>query len=232
MLIYFEPEVAGRVVDGLERALAPHGTLLLGAADRLCSSANRMPRRDHGQVAQRFSSRRAVVPPSLRRPLGHDARDRKPPPPMSSVARLSPALDGALRAADAGDLQAALAGTAVALSADPLDSNAYFIRGLAEGRLGRHPQAIGALRSALYIEPDFALAAFEMGRAHEACGDSPAAVRAYTRALGALGQPTINRPAYRQVDPGDIAAACRSRLRALNQPGDGRDADVTELRTP
>ena len=36
VLIYFEPDTCARVVTGLERALAPGGRLVLGAADTLC----------------------------------------------------------------------------------------------------------------------------------------------------------------------------------------------------
>lgn len=232
VLIYFDPEVVEQVVAGLTQALAPHGTLLLGAADRLCCSASELLRLEHGHARRRPPSRGSPVPPepaAPRRPLGRDARDTPPVPTATSAPVLSAELNDALRAADQGDLQTALEATTLALDNDPLDSNAYFIRGLAERRLGRPAEAIAAFRSALYVEPGFALAAFELGRAHEACSDdgAAAAVRAYNRALGALDHTTANGPSYRQVDMEAVAAVCTTRLRALVQPPVERRSGAT-----
>ena len=183
VLIYFEPDVADRVVEGLTQALAPNGTLLLGAADRLCCSAARLLR-------PRDRSRGPAVEPTCRR--GSDtasaagaraARNRLLRRLPSPRVELSAELDDALRAANQGDLQGALEATARALSRDALDANAHFLRGLALRGLGREAEAISALRSALYVDPGFGLAAFEMGRALEACGDETSAVRAYKQAL-------------------------------------------------
>ena len=77
----------------------------------------------------------------------------------------------------------ALEATDRALGRDALNTNAHFLRGLALRGLGRQAEAISAFRSALYVNPDFGLAAFEMGRALEACGDETSAVRAYNQAL-------------------------------------------------
>lgn len=221
VLIYFDPELVEQVVADLTRALAPHGTLLLGAADRLCCSAGELVRLGHGHP-QRQPPRGASPAPCDPAPprLGRDAHDTPAGPAAASAVVLSAELNEALRAADVGDLHTALEATTRALANDPLDSNAYFIRGLAERRLDRNAEAIAAFRSALYIEPGFALAAFELGRAHEACGDGDggAAVRAYDRALKALDLTTADGPSYRQVDPGAVAAVCMTRLRALVAP--------------
>jgi chemotaxis protein methyltransferase CheR len=212
VLIYFEPDVAERVVEGLTQALDPDGTLLLGAADRLCCSAARLlrPRRS-GAAAQPPNRRPAQA---LRRPLGREPRD----PPAIPAAELSTELDDALRAANQGDLQAALEATARALSRDALDSNAHFLRGLALRGLGRQSEAIGAFRSALYVDPGFGLAAFEMGRALEACGDETSAARAYNQALKTFDRTPESVLAYSQHYSGDVAGACAIRLLALSKP--------------
>ncbi len=88
------------------------------------------------------------------------------------------------------------------LDADPLDADAHFVRGLAELRVGDPASAAASLRRALYVDPDFGLAAFQLGRAHDESGDAVAARRAYEQALRAL-------------EPGDVAAACAMRLKAL-----------------
>jgi tetratricopeptide (TPR) repeat protein len=150
----------------------------------------------------------------LRRPLGHDSRDA----PASAVEEPGAhgALEDALRAADKGDLEVAVETTARILQRDPLDADAYFIRGLSELGLGDVEAAARSLRRALYVDPTFGLAAFNLGRAHEARGDRAAASRAYDRALNTL-TPGDKRHAaiLDQVDIGDIAAACAIRRRAL-----------------
>ena len=71
VLIYFEPDVVVRVMESLESALSPGGTLLLGSADLLCDSAARpaaLRSRDVAR-AERSASRPPVEPrPSRRSP--------------------------------------------------------------------------------------------------------------------------------------------------------------------
>ncbi len=89
-------------------------------------------------------------------------------------------------------------------------------RGLAALEAGRSGEAIAALRRALYLDPDLALAAFALGRAHDASGDVDAAARAYDRALRTIElAPARNEALLDQVPLGDLAAACRLRLAAL-----------------
>src|SRR5207253_817418 len=68
-------------------------------------------------------------------------------------------------------------------------------------------------RRAIYVDPRFGLAAFELGRAQDALGVGRAAARAYAQALRVL-DPDDDRHAtiLGQVDVGDVAAACRARL--------------------
>jgi chemotaxis protein methyltransferase CheR len=224
VLIYFEPDVADRVVDGLTQALDPNGTLLLGAADRLCCSAARLLRPRRSEAASQPSNRPPADAATLRRPLG-----RKPPePPAASAAipavELSADLDDALRAANQGDLEAALEATDRALNCDALDTNAHFLRGLALRGLGRQAEAISAFRSALYVDPEFGLAAFEMGRALEACGDETSAARAYNQALKTFDRTPDSALAYSQLHSGDVAGACAIRLLALSKPLAGSQA--------
>jgi predicted TPR repeat methyltransferase len=74
---------------------------------------------------------------------------------------------------------------------------------------------VTSFRRALYVDPSFGLAAFKLGRAHDASGERAAARRAYERALRALDpEDERHRLILDQVDLGDVAAACRVRLRA------------------
>jgi chemotaxis methyl-accepting protein methylase len=224
VLIYFEPDVAHRVVEGLTGALERNGTLLLGAADRLCYSAATLLRPTHSGAAGQPSNRRPAAPQRLRRPLGLEPVAPPPAPAAVPDVELSTELDDALQAANHGDLEAALEATARALSRDALDTNAHFLRGLALRGLGRQAEAISAFRGALYVDPGFGLAAFEMGRALEVCGDEPSAARAYNQALKAFDRTPDSILDYSQVYSGDVAAACTIRLLALSKPLAGSQA--------
>jgi chemotaxis protein methyltransferase CheR len=213
VLIYFHPEAVERVIVSLESALAPEGMLVLGAADRLCGSARRLSRLD-GSAAPEAPRRRALAPPArlLRRPLG---RDRSPAPPQT-LSEPTGGLAAALDAANQGSLDAAVGITDRLLHDDPLDADAYFIRGLAELGKGDAHAAVSSLRRALFVDPTFGLAAFKLGRAQEELGDLRAAARAYEQALRTL-EPADPRHELilDQVELGDVASACAMRLRAL-----------------
>ncbi|HEY6297213.1 MAG TPA: tetratricopeptide repeat protein, partial [Streptosporangiaceae bacterium] len=78
---------------------------------------------------------------------------------------------------------------------------------------GEPARAVAAFRRALYTDPTFALAAFTLGCAHDALGDRAAARRAYEQALRTLDPAdTRHELLLQQVDIGDIAAACQTRL--------------------
>jgi chemotaxis protein methyltransferase CheR len=194
VLIYFDGETVERAIATLERALAPAGMLVLGAADRLCDSARRMARPNGPR-------REPAAPPrrELRRPLGRDQLQLAPPP----------ALANALDAANEGSLRDAVDITERMLETSPLDADAYFVRGLAELGLGDTDAAVVSLRRALYVDPSFGLAAFKLARAHELRGDRDAAARAYEQALHTLDPDDMRHDAILdQVDVADVAVAC------------------------
>jgi chemotaxis protein methyltransferase CheR len=200
VLIYFGGETVERAIESLERALAPGGMLVLGAADRLCGSARRL-------AHPRVEARRTLSAPAkavMRRPLG---RDREAAP--SDLAT-------ALEAANAGSLDAAVEITSELLREDALNADAYFVRGMAELGLGDTAAAVSSLRRALYVDPTFGLAAFKLGRAHEQRGDEAAAARAYEQALHTIeAGDTRHEAILDQVDLGDVAGACALRLARL-----------------
>jgi tetratricopeptide (TPR) repeat protein len=125
-------------------------------------------------------------------------------------------LADALVAADEGRRAEALDTTAALLTRDPLSADAYFVRGLVQLSGGESPDAVTSLRRALYIDPRFSLASFTLGRAYDELAETGEARRAYEQALRTL-DPDDDRHEglLRQVDLGDVAAACRARLRAL-----------------
>jgi chemotaxis protein methyltransferase CheR len=205
VLIYFDAETVERAIATLEQALAPRGMLVLGAADRLCDSASRLGRPD--------SPRRVRAAPQireLRRPLGRDE-------PQFAPAS-EPALATALEAANEGSLRDAVDITERMLETNPLDADAYFVRGLAELGLEDTDAAVASLRRALYVDPSFGLAAFKLARAHELRGDRDAAARAYEQALHTLDPEDSRHDAILdQVDVADVAVACGLSLTRLRE---------------
>jgi chemotaxis protein methyltransferase CheR len=196
VLIYFDAALVDRVIDDLQGAAGEGGTLVLGAADVLCGASRRLAS---------LSTPRASSGPLFRRPLGR-------PRAYSRDERVAAALD----AADAGRQDEALGHASALLDADPLDADAYFVRGLVELRIGEPARAAASLRSALNVDPRFGLAAFKLGRAHDELGDPAAARRAYEQALRTLtAEDERHELLLQQVDLGDVAAACSARLAAL-----------------
>jgi chemotaxis protein methyltransferase CheR len=197
VLIYFPAPLVDVVIDSLASSVLPGGMLLLGAADAL----QRPSSRPVPAAGRRPGSPRARQP-GLRRPLSRE-------PSRSREQRLA----AALGAADKGDRDGARAQVASLLADDPLDAEAHFIDGLVELEAGDPARAAAALRRALCTDALFALAAFSLGRAYDALGDAPAARRAYERALRTIDADDQRyERMLQQVDIGDVAAACRTRL--------------------
>ena len=98
---------------------------------------------------------------------------------------------------------------------DLLDATAYFHRGLAELEGGDPAGAVSSLRRALFVDPQFGLAAFKLAGAHEALGNLPAARRAYEQALRALEPDERHEPFLAQIDLADVATAAQARLDVL-----------------
>jgi chemotaxis methyl-accepting protein methylase len=205
VLIYFDPSTVERVLDTLDRALAPSGALLLGAADRLCRPPSRRP-------SARAPARARPAPARA----GWRAARPAPRRPAAAAAPAEGTIAQALAAADGGRLDEAAAIVDRILAADPLDADAHFIRGIAELGRGEAAAAVTALRRALYLDPEFGFAAFKLARAYDQLGDAPAARRAYLQALRALSsEQDAQRRLAVDVDLADIAAACGARIAAL-----------------
>jgi tetratricopeptide (TPR) repeat protein len=125
-------------------------------------------------------------------------------------------LAAAFRAADQGELEEAGRAASGLIVDDPLNAEAYFLRGLVQLEAGDAPAAVKSLRGALYISPAFGTAAFKLGGAYEALGERTAARRAYEQALRTIEHGEDHAgPSLEQVDVADIADACQARILAL-----------------
>jgi chemotaxis protein methyltransferase CheR len=208
VLIYFDGETVARVLASFERALAPSGTLVLGAADALCASASRLAQGPGATTIPTSRPRRSRSDRLLRRPLGRlpaDVADRAAPGDLRSPEEV-------------------IAHTSQLIAEDPLDAAAHFQRGLAELESGDPAAAVASLRRALYAEPRLGLAAFKLGGAYEELGDLAAARRAYEQSLRTLEPLERYEPLLAQIDLADVAAAARARLDALGAVSAGRRA--------
>ena len=110
-------------------------------------------------------------------------------------------------------------GVVAAACSDPIDPFAvetHFLRAISELEGGEALAATASLRHVLYLDPTFGLAAFALGRAHEATGDADAARRAYQQALRTIDlEDERHNHLIEQVDLVDVATACRARLATL-----------------
>jgi Tfp pilus assembly protein PilF len=194
VLIYFDPPSVEHVIVSLEGALRREGTLLLGAADTLSGSAMRLAT---GRAKAPEPTPTRTQAQALRRPLGRE----------------QDLLERALRAADTGRSEEALSLVAKLLRQDALNADAYFVRGMVELDEGDARAAVQSFRRALYVDPQFGLAAFKLGVAYDAVGDRQAGQRTFEQALRTLApEEGRHERLLAQVDLGDIAAACRARL--------------------
>jgi chemotaxis protein methyltransferase CheR len=226
VLIYFDPPTVERALRSLEAALRPGGRLVLGAADRLGVAGSLGRSLSVPPERRRPSAKRA-----LRRPLGLESGPGEeagaPAGPVANGGaeasrwprrRREDRIEDALLATDRGDFDTALEVVESLLAADPSMADAHFTRGLIELGSNDARAAIVSLRRSLYLDPSFGLAAFELGRAHEADGDPGAARRAYERALRTLdSRDGHHRAILERVDLGDVAAACAARLRGESE---------------
>jgi chemotaxis protein methyltransferase CheR len=224
VLIYFDRPTVERVLCALEGALAPAGLLLLGAADRL--SGQRLPasRIRPGVPPPRPSHARAPRRKALVRPSEQSraAAGIERPTPLAGEPRRvprghRPTPADAISAADRGELDLAVEIAQDVLAQDPLDSQAHFIRGVAELARDDARAAVEPLRRALYIDPNFGLAAFKLACAYDALGEIGPARSAYKRTLRTFDHCGPGQTARSdRHDLLDMAAACNTRLRELS----------------
>jgi SAM-dependent methyltransferase len=226
VLIYFDRPTVERVVKALEGALVPDGFLLLGAADRLSGGdyvvAHAQPRDSPRRPSRALTLDRGAS--SRTRPSKENGATEPVEPSTllwshtqqpSRDSRPTPA--AAMQAADRGELDLAVRIAKDVLAEDPLDSQAHFIRGVAELARNDARAALEPLRRALYIDPNFSLAAFKLACAHDALGEIRPARRAYERTQRTLDHcATEQRTRSQELDLLDMASACHTRLQTLS----------------
>ncbi|WP_022929598.1 CheR family methyltransferase [Patulibacter americanus] len=215
VLIYFAPATAARVLDRLQGALRPGGTLIVGAADRLALRGALPP--GGGRPAVPHAAVRRAVRAAAVTPRATAPRDAAAPAAPAAPARAVAATSGAAGTKMSSTVGAPSPGPPGAVDASETPAEAAVVAlesGLEALRRRDLPAAVAAFRRARYLDADLVEAGLHLGRAHEAAGDVRGARSAYQ---GVLHQITGGRPEILRgrAATTDVAAACEARLHAL-----------------
>lgn len=226
VLIYFDRRTVDQVLLSLESALAPGGLLLLGAVDRLSGASPLVVEKTSpkhlamrasrsGQTQRRRSPKSSAKIPAA---VGSGAMTAKVSQQGARSQPTQAILADAVKAADRGELDVAVQVAKSVLLENPLDPQANFISGMAELARENPRAAVDPLRRALYIDPNFSLAAFNLARAHDALHEGKAAQRAYQQTLRTLDHSASSQtPALDRLEQTDMTIACHARIRALSK---------------
>jgi chemotaxis protein methyltransferase CheR len=211
VLIYFEREVALRVLETLARALAPGGYLVLGASEVVCEVPSGL---QAAYVAGRLVFRRIEPTPSASAgttgTFARDWFDASPTPaPASGLVAAFPATGDVLRALtppalepplletsdierdlatghrriESGDVVGARSAYLDALRRDPTRADVHLYAGVARYLCGELEPAAHELRAALFLDDGLWPAAFYLALCHENGGHPAEALQAYEHVL-------------------------------------------------
>jgi chemotaxis protein methyltransferase CheR len=238
VLIYFERDVALRVLETLTRALTPGGYLVLGASEVVCEVPEGL---EACYVAGRLAFRQGEPPASsgrAARPLPRDwllppiasaeparlvsvlpasgaALESVPPPPAPSDIERD--LASGHRKLEAGDVASARSAYLAALHRDPTRADAHLFAGVARYLCGEVEAALHNLRAALFLDETLWPAAFYLALCHENSGHPAEALQAYEHVLRIHDREQAEHPALASVFAAwreDLCAVARRRVQA------------------
>ena len=106
-----------------------------------------------------------------------------------------------------GQLEDAEAACQLVLAHDPWNIDAHFLMGVIFYHQGHHRQAIQALKSAVYLQPEHRAAHFYLAEAYHGLGLVEQAQREYKNTLNILDPPAGRRRGPEPVRPGGRHAA-------------------------
>ena len=213
VLIYFERDVALRVLDLLARSLAPGGYLVLGASEVMCEVPEGL---EACYVAGRLAFRRgdgaakgaahssgtferdwllAPVPPAQPArlisvfPAAAEALREGVSPTLGTPPAAAPQSDierelsAGHRLIEAGDVAGARLAYLDALRHDATRADAHLYAGVARYLCGEVEPALHNLRAALFLDETLWPAAFYLALCHENSGHPTEALQAYEHVL-------------------------------------------------
>ncbi|HLY54807.1 MAG TPA: CheR family methyltransferase [Stellaceae bacterium] len=181
VLMYLAPSHAARVVRRLRENLTEDGCLLVGIAEASLPIFDGFTAlRTDGLVVFRKATGRAAEPS---RPVARAARPHGPAKP-----RRSPAADPLPHRAmpDQAPVGDPLRTVESAIEKDPTDAGLRYRHAGILIELGRRAEAAEALRGAIFLAPDMALAHFALGMLCRNAGDARSARRHFDNAAAML----------------------------------------------
>ena len=199
VLIYFRPEIQRRVIESVEEALEPDGTVFLGPSESLIHLGTSLQARDLGDCfcywrpstpgydgADAGCANRTVRPAAVTT-ANSVSMPRLPSVDVDVVPPFEVRLEAMIRALEEGRNQRAAAGLAALRHELPESAAAHTLEGVAFERLAYPEKAARAYRAALYLSPEMDEVRFLLASVLEGLGRSEAAAREYRTALTGLG---------------------------------------------
>lgn len=195
--IYFPLPTTRAVMEKFAGCLAPDGWFFIGDAETLWQVSDRFKPVEIGGAFLYRHADHHTPPPTLPvivadiKPLPASLPPPvRPPKPKSAPVDTTALVNDAVRLADAGRDDDALATLQRAIAADNLAADAHYLAGVLLARTGQTPEAIAALRRVIYIDPTAALAYASLAGVYRSTGEIAKARREFQNALRALaGRP-------------------------------------------
>lgn len=230
VLIYFRPDLQRRVVETVERSMAPDGVLFLGPSESLLSLEATLRPRDLGACfCYQWPPSRPESGPETggagltgraKSGRGQDPPRRASPPVMNEFPDQRQAPDERIRrvlaALEAADFEAAR-GLALSLRHEfPENPMTHALVGFSASRLTDFGAAVLAYRGALYLDAASPEIRFLLAGALEGDGKFERARREFRSALIALGSaPPAASPVFKNLGlpgRGQLAEICRKKI--------------------
>jgi len=168
VLMYFARERIRAVAERFHECLVPDGYLIVSPSELGSDGFRRFALRNFEPGFAFRKSEAAALPetardgPTARRPRA-TRRDREQPAPVPLRAPPPPTTEFPALPEEAKEPEDGLARALDALAERPMDPGAHYVHAAVLEELGRLGEADDALRRALYLDPDFALAHFMRG---------------------------------------------------------------------
>ena len=199
VLIYFRPDLQRRVVESVEAALTPEGSLFLGPSESLLHLDTGLLARDlgdcfcyrrpstSGSEAAFRATHDAPADPLMVATVGRVPTPKTETVKASSGSPFDARLELAIKNLENGETEHAMAGLAALRYELPESAVVHVLEGVAQERTGDLKRSVLAYRAALYLEPEMDEVRFLLARALEGLGRSRAAAREYRTVLTGLG---------------------------------------------
>jgi chemotaxis protein methyltransferase CheR len=209
VMIYFGSDLIHRTVDRFWQALQPGGWLIVGHAEFDLTAFAKFERVPAGDAsAYRKLDSAPATPPREPWLPSHDFVDFEPPsrlqPPVAAPLDVTPAppaatLQKVRELADRGLWQAAAELGRQLTESNPLSAAAHFTLGLILESVASPAEAEPALRRAIYLDRDFALAHYHLATCLQRGGKREQARKCFQNVVQLLA----HRPAGERVEHGD-----------------------------